>query len=192
VLVLPRPHPCHPPAIPFPTRRPPRPPPPAQYGAGSVDYSKADPYTCGQSSIVASAADAPKDDNIELLLPVGGLPVPNVPERAPLLTSVHPDFADVGTPVPGIYRRGRTIPTITASRPSNVVISGADSGAPTSAVAPPVAAAAAADSGAPPAAADGNAMAAAPPAAAEGNASASAADNISGAPAPATTPAVAP
>jgi hypothetical protein len=137
------------------------------YGPGSVDYSKADPYTCGQTNIVGAAAEEPgKEDNIKLLLPVGHIAIPNVPEREPLQTTVDPVFADVGTPVPGVYRRGAAVPTVAQSRPSSVDMGAGGAGAagaPTGAAAPPVPAAAVAPAAAPPAP-DASANATAPPA----------------------------
>jgi hypothetical protein len=94
-------------------------PPAFQYGPGSVDYSKADPYTCGSTSVLAptnatSAARGPRPEGVfKRRTPIASLPIPNVPERAPLQTSVNPAFAPAGTPLPGIYARGEPIPMVT-------------------------------------------------------------------------------
>jgi hypothetical protein len=69
------------------------------YGNGSVDYSKAEPFTCptapAAASTTMSVTEAAARGEKQLLAvklrkPIGALPVPGRARRAPLQTSVDP------------------------------------------------------------------------------------------------------
>ena len=80
---------------PSPSEFPPGPAPPSpllQYGKGSVNYSKADPFSCPAPGRSAAPEDefSRQDRELEtiLLKPRGAIPVPGAPRRAPRQDSV--------------------------------------------------------------------------------------------------------
>lgn len=66
------------------------------YGVGSVDYSKADPWTCGARTEGASqsagglGSPEPQDDGVEVHGPLGSMPVKGKPVLAPSKAAVDP------------------------------------------------------------------------------------------------------
>jgi hypothetical protein len=86
-----------------------------------VDYSKADPYTCGEKLVGPESTTTPVEP-LNFLTPTPRpLVLPGETEKPVTQSSVDPAFLPVGAVLPGIYRRGqepkRVTPEMRAKAP---------------------------------------------------------------------------